>query len=78
MITKLETIRINSGRTREQVAKQLKLNSPQSVYNWEVGYAPVPAKHIKKLAKVIKVDPELLLGMVLTTRNTAFRKAAKL
>lgn len=74
----LKTIRINSGKTQVQIAKVLKLKASQSVNNWENGQTTVPAKHVKKMAKAMKVDPEMLLGLILTGKNATYRKAARL
>jgi transcriptional regulator with XRE-family HTH domain len=61
MKTKLKQFRVAAGMTQAKVAAAVGVAQP-NYHRWEVGTAPVPEAKLKKLAKVLKTNPEALLG----------------
>lgn len=61
MKTKLKQFRVAAGMTQAKVAAAVGVTQP-NYHRWEVGVAPVPEAKLKKLAKVLKANPEALLG----------------
>jgi transcriptional regulator with XRE-family HTH domain len=61
MKTKLKQFRVAAGMTQAKVAAAVGVTQP-NYHRWEVGAAPVPEAKLKKLAKVLKANPEALLG----------------
>jgi transcriptional regulator with XRE-family HTH domain len=61
MKTKLKQFRVAVGLTQAKVAAAVGVAQP-NYHRWEVGTAPVPEAKLKKLAKVLKTNPEALLG----------------
>jgi transcriptional regulator with XRE-family HTH domain len=61
MKTKLKQFRVAAGLTQAKVAAAVGVAQP-NYHRWEVGTAPVPEAKLKKLAKVLKTSPEVLLG----------------
>jgi transcriptional regulator with XRE-family HTH domain len=61
MKTKLKQFRVAAGMTQAKVAAAVGVTQP-NYHRWEVGTAPIPEAKLKKLAKVLKANPEALLG----------------
>jgi transcriptional regulator with XRE-family HTH domain len=61
MKTRLKQFRVAAGLTQAKVAAAVGVAQP-NYHRWEVGIAPVPEAKLKKLAKVLKTNPEALLG----------------
>lgn len=61
MKTKLKQFRVAAGLTQAKVAAAVGVAQP-NYHRWEVGTAPIPEAKLKKLAKVLKTNPEMLLG----------------
>src|SRR5215204_5980679 len=61
MKIKLKQFRVAAGLTQAKVAAAVGVAQP-NYHRWEVGTAPVPEAKLKKLAKVLKTNPEALLG----------------
>jgi transcriptional regulator with XRE-family HTH domain len=61
MKIKLKQFRVAAGMTQAKVAAAVGVTQP-NYHRWEVGAATVPETKLKKLAKVLKTDPDALLG----------------
>jgi transcriptional regulator with XRE-family HTH domain len=61
MKTKLKQFRVAAGMTQAKVAAAVGVTQP-NYHRWEAGAAPVPEAKLKKLAKVLRANPEALLG----------------
>ncbi|QWG12632.1 helix-turn-helix transcriptional regulator [Bradyrhizobium sediminis] len=61
MKTKLKQFRVAAGMTQAKVAAAVGVTQP-NYHRWEVGAAPVPEAKLKKLARVLKTNPDALLG----------------
>jgi transcriptional regulator with XRE-family HTH domain len=58
---KLKQFRIALGMTQAKVAAAVGVTQP-NYQRWESGSAPIPEAKLKKLAKVLKTDPQAILG----------------
>lgn len=68
---KLKETRLQKGFTQKEIADLL--NVTQSSYsNWESGKAKPLRKNIKKIAKILEVSPEYLLGRDLNKSENVF------
>lgn len=61
MKTKLKQLRIAVSMTQAQVAAAVGVTQP-NYHRWESGAAPIPEAKLKKLAKILKTDPQTILG----------------
>ncbi|MBV9192261.1 MAG: helix-turn-helix domain-containing protein [Betaproteobacteria bacterium] len=61
MRTKLKQFRVALGLTQARVAAAVGVTQPD-YQRWESGAAPIPEGKLKKLAKVLKTDPQAILG----------------
>ena len=56
----LKQRRIELGIQQMDIAKKLGYGSAQFVSNWERGISNPPPKSIKRLAKILEIDPEII------------------
>lgn len=56
----LKERRIELGIQQMDIAKKLGYGSAQFVSNWERGISNPPPKAIKRLAKILELDPEII------------------
>src|SRR5436305_8769424 len=61
MRTKLKQLRVALGMTQAGVAAAVGVTQP-NYHRWESGAAPIPQAKLKKLARVLKTDPQAILG----------------
>lgn len=61
MKTRLKQFRVAVGMTQAKVAAAVGVTQP-NYQRWESGAAPVPEAKLKKLAKVLKTNPQAILG----------------
>jgi transcriptional regulator with XRE-family HTH domain len=61
MRTKLKRFRVDAGLTQAKVADAVGVSQP-NYQRWEAGSAPIPDDKLRKLAKVLKTTPEVILG----------------
>jgi transcriptional regulator with XRE-family HTH domain len=61
MRAKLKQLRVAIGMTQARVAAAVGVTQP-NYHRWESGAAPIPEAKLKKLAKVLKTDPQTILG----------------
>lgn len=61
MALKLKKFRTNAGLTQAALAKAVGVSQP-NYQRWESGAAPVPEDKLTKLAEVLEVSAEMLLG----------------
>lgn len=62
----LKHARNKKGLSQEDVAKHLKLNSPQSISDWERGYGSgVPLPTLKKLIKLYGLNTDKIFEALL-------------
>src|SRR5687768_10317318 len=61
MRIKLKQFRVAAGLTQAKVAAAVGVTQP-NYQRWEAGSAPIPEAKLHKLAKVLKTDPQTLLG----------------
>ena len=62
----LRTARLKKGLSQEDVSKYLKLNSPQSISDWERNYGSgVPLPTLKKLIKLYNLDADKIFAALL-------------
>jgi transcriptional regulator with XRE-family HTH domain len=64
------------GKSQITVAKELNLETAQSVSNLERGLVPLPANKVKPLAKILKINPKHLITLSLMQRTKRYLKAA--
>lgn len=56
----LKKRRIELGIQQMDIAKKLGYGSAQFISNWERGISNPPPKVIKRLAKILEIDPEII------------------
>ena len=61
MKARLKQFRVAARMTQAKLAAAVGVTQP-NYHRWEVGTAPIPEAKLKKLAKVLKANPEALLG----------------
>jgi len=62
----LRDARLSEGYTQAQLGKKLGFASAgQFISNIENGRAPLPSKHIKKIAKILKIRAEDIKSMMI-------------
>ena len=64
--TFVRTRRLKTGLTQKQLAAQLGMDSGQQINNIECSRAPLPAKHIKKLADIFGVPVQSFIRIKIT------------
>ena len=62
----LREAREKSGLSQAEVAENLGLKSAQSISNIERGVAPLTQSKIAALARLLKIDPEDIIEIILT------------
>ena len=70
--------RVEVGLTQPDLAKALKLGSAMSISNFEKGKAPVPDKHLKRLVKVLKLNPQMVVNLIQEERVRQLKKILKM
>lgn len=68
----LRHARVDAGLTQKQMAEKLKLKNGQAISNIERGLSPLPPKHLKKIARLVKVEPQDLLFMALKEQKQVY------
>lgn len=53
----LKELREKRGLSQGKLARLLRLKTAQSVSNIERGISPMPASHVKRVAKILKTPP---------------------
>jgi transcriptional regulator with XRE-family HTH domain len=61
MRAKLKQLRVQAEMTQARLASLVGVTQP-NYQRWEAGAATIPAAKLKKLAKVLKASPDLILG----------------
>ncbi len=61
MKSKLKQFRVGAGFTQAKLAEAVGVSQP-NYQRWEAGSAPIPEDKLKKLASVLKTNPDALLG----------------
>jgi transcriptional regulator with XRE-family HTH domain len=61
MRNKLKQFRVAAGLTQAKLAKSVGVTQP-NYQRWESGSAPIPEEKLRRLAKVLKISPETILG----------------
>jgi transcriptional regulator with XRE-family HTH domain len=70
--------RIKKGLTQGQVAASLKLNSAQSISDWERNYGSgVPLQALRKLIKIYNLDTESVFDALLDYQFMRLKKDLK-
>lgn len=76
-VLELRNMRVRAGLTQDELAKHLRVDG-QFISNIERGKAALPAKHIKKVAKVFKVPVSDLVNLVCEHhREIVWRKVSR-
>ena len=70
--------RQKKGITQPELAKALKLSSAMSISNFEKGKAPVPYKHLKKLVKILDLNPKQVIRLIQDEREKELLKLFKI
>jgi len=68
-------LRENAGISQKEVADELGYSSPQFVSNWERGIAFPPVQSFKRLAKLYKVSPKVLIEMKIDRTRAIIKRA---
>ncbi|MGE0631106.1 MAG: helix-turn-helix domain-containing protein [Pseudobdellovibrionaceae bacterium] len=62
----LKNARVGKGKSQADVARFLRLQSPQSISDWERNYGSlIPLKTLKKLIKLYELDPAEVFEILL-------------
>jgi transcriptional regulator with XRE-family HTH domain len=69
----LKNLREQTGLTQGEVANVLGIDL-QCISNWERDASPVPAKHFKTLARVLKTEPNDFVAHYTKRYETSLRK----
>lgn len=70
----LKAVRLSKGCTQLELAKKLKMTTPQGIGNIERGAAPFPHHAILGMAEFLQVDPEIVLTRVVMDYEVRLRK----
>lgn len=62
------------GLSQGDVAKKLKLKTPQSLSNIERGISPLPANKIKPIAALLKVTPLKMIDLIIMEKRAAYKR----
>jgi len=62
--------RIDKGLTQAEVAKVLGYKNAQFVSNIERGVAGPPPKHIRKLIKLLDLDKNMVMGILMKAQES--------
>ncbi len=68
--------REQAGMNQGELARLLGLQTAQSVSNLERGVSPLPAKLVKKIARLIKTTPLMLATMATEEKRREYFRAA--
>lgn len=60
----LKSSRVKAGLSQADVAKKIRLSTPQCISNWETGRTSPPMKHIYDICKLYKVDENKLFDLL--------------
>ena len=71
----IRDLREKRGLSQGDVAKLLSLKTAQSISNIERGISPLPRAKIKRLAEVLGVAKDMILGVVLQELQDRYGKA---
>jgi len=71
----LKKYRAKSEVTQSQLAKHLKLTTPQYISNMERGLCPIPLKHVKKLCKFLDANPKDFFNAFMLDEKRMWRKS---
>lgn len=74
--TFVRELREKRGLSQGEVAKLLSLKTAQSISNIERGVSPLPKSKIKRLADVLGVKKDEIVGIVLQEVQERYSKAA--
>lgn len=72
----LKSLRETAGLTQSEIAIKLGTHT-QFVSNIEREICPLPARHIKILAKIFHIPPEILIERQLYLHSKKFRKSVE-
>lgn len=70
--------RLKKNLSQADLAKELGWNTAQFVSNIERGLAEVPPKYVKKISKVLSLDPSELLKSIIVDKTRKIIHAAGL
>lgn len=75
----MKQLREQAGLSQVQLSEALGYTTPQFISNWERGVSHPPVSQIKKIATLLKTDPQALFDVILndvliSTREKYFRK----
>jgi transcriptional regulator with XRE-family HTH domain len=76
--TMLAQARVNAGISQIALAKKMGYSSPQYVSNWERGICGPPLDKLHVLSKSLRINPEIILDMILTETEDYLRSELKL
>jgi transcriptional regulator with XRE-family HTH domain len=74
--TFIKTAREAQGYSQADISRVLGLKTAQSVSNIERGVSPVPAKKIRKLARMLRVEPLTIVDTVIAEKRNRYMRAA--
>lgn len=77
LATYLKQHRQKKGITQPDLAKALRLSSAMSISNFEKAKAPVPLKHLKKLVKILDLNPKQVIRIIQDEREKELQKLLK-
>ncbi len=75
----MKQLREQAGLSQVQLSEALGYTTPQFISNWERGVSHPPVSQIKKIATLLKTDPQAMFDVILndvliSTREKYFRK----
>lgn len=73
----LRKSRENQKLSQSEVSSHLGYSTPQFISNWERGVSQPPVVIIKTLAKLYKIDAEVLFNIILDEQIEATRKSLR-
>lgn len=69
--------RKKSGLSQSNIARAFGFRTPQFVSNWERNLVCVPPERFKKLAKLLKLDPEDMIAAAVEDYERELRAKAR-
>jgi len=70
--------RLKMGITQPNLAKALRLSSAMSISNFEKAKAPVPYKHLRKLVKILELNPKQVVRLIQDEREKELNKLLRI
>ncbi|MBV2169420.1 MAG: helix-turn-helix domain-containing protein [Bdellovibrio sp.] len=73
----LRNCREAQGLSQRDVANELGYNTAQFISNWERGVSQPPIPTLKKLAKIYKIDADVLFNVILEAQIEIVRQTLR-